>query len=83
MQINSFRAFFELFFCLSIYVSAVKIANDYPVILLRCDRASSGSGQLFLDDCSLLFLFFKIISHLPKFVKLIKSPKFALFSALF
>ena len=53
MQINSFRAFFKLLwgtFSLSIYVTAVKIANYHPTILLTCDRVSSGSGQLFVDD---------------------------------
>ena len=58
MQINSFRAFFKLLwgkFSLSIYVTAVKIVNDHPAILLTCDRVSSGSGQLFVDDCSFFF----------------------------
>ena len=58
MQINSFRAFFKLLwgtFSLSIYVTAVKIANCEPAILLTFDRVTSESGQLFVDDCSFLF----------------------------
>ena len=44
MQINSFRAFFKFLwgaFSLSIYVTAIKIANYHPAILLTCDRVSS------------------------------------------
>ena len=58
MQINSFRAFFKLLwgtFSLSTYVTAAKIVNYHPAILLTCDRVSCGSGQLFVDDCSFLF----------------------------
>ena len=57
MQINSFCGFFKLLwgkFSLSIYVTALKIATYHPAILLMCDRVSSGSGQLFVDDCSFL-----------------------------
>ena len=58
MQINSFQEFFKLLwgkFSLSIYVTVVIIANYHPAILLKCDKVSSGSGQLFVDDCSFLF----------------------------
>ena len=58
LQIKAFHSFFKLLwgkFTLSIYVTGVKISNYYPVILLTCDRVSSGSGQLILDDCSSFF----------------------------
>ena len=84
MQINSFRAFFKLFwgtFSLSIYVAAVKITNYQPAILITCDRVTSGSGQLFVDDCTFLFWCSNLFSTCPKSLILRNSPKFALFSA--
>ena len=51
-SMQSFKLLWEKL-SLSIYVTGVKVANYYPVILLACDRVSSGSGPLFLDDYSL------------------------------
>ena len=84
MQINSFRAFFKLLwgaFSLSIYVTAIKIANYHPAILLTCDRVSSWSGQLLVDDCSFLFWSSNLFFTCPKSLILTNSPKFSLFSA--
>ena len=85
LQINSFRALFKLLwgkFSLSIYVTGVK-KYRIPVILLTCDKVSSGSGQFFLDDCSVFFLCSNLFFACLKSVKLTNSPKFALFSTFF
>ena len=82
MQINSFHAFFKLLwgkFSLSICVAAVKIVNYHPTILLTCDRVSSRSGQLFVDDCSFLFWCSNLFFTSPKSLILTNSPKFAFF----
>ena len=77
MQINSFRTFFKFILgkkILSIYLRGVKIANYY-FGMLTCDRVSSGSDPLFLDDCSLFFFMFKFIFRLFKVRKINKQPK--------
>ena len=71
MQINSFCAFFKLLMgkcSLSIYLTGVKIANYYPVIL-KCDGVSSGSDQFFLDDCSLFSWCSNLFLTCPNSVK--------------